>query len=384
MPLRVAAIFEIPTPYRQPIFEKIVEREDLKVDFYFLSRAQQDRYWDTNLFQELPAVFLPGKQICFKGYHTVYINFHVKKVLSKGKYDLFVLNGYAQPALFFLLRYCWKNSVPYVMVTESHLGKKRSPFLRLLKDAYVRKVYQRSKANLVMGSASKEYVISYGAPKDKIYDFPNTIDGPTYSSLIIKERDRKEQLKIEFNIQNEKVVLFVGTLNKRKGVHHLVEAFQQIIKRHPDVCLLLAGTGSMEQELRTLTNLNALEKKIIFTGFVQPKNLSKVYAVADIFVLPSIEEPFGAVICEAMAAGLPIIATRTVGAAADFVHHEENGMIVSPAKVEDLIDAMDKLLINDQKRKEMGNRSREIMQLWTHSRLEQSFLDAVIAAAGKS
>src|SRR5262249_39260260 len=116
MPLRVAALFEIPTPYRHPVFEQIAKRAEIEIDFYFLSRTQADRYWKPNFFDRLPATYLKGWQICFKGYHTIYLNRNVRSTLTRKPYDVFLLNGYAQPALWSMLRFCWSHRVPYVVM----------------------------------------------------------------------------------------------------------------------------------------------------------------------------------------------------------------------------------------------------------------------------
>jgi glycosyltransferase involved in cell wall biosynthesis len=101
-----------------------------------------------------------------------------------------------------------------------------------------------------------------------------------------------------------------------------------------------------------------LEEKVIFHGVVGLKDLEKFYSEADIFVLPSLYEPFGIVFAEAMSFGLPIIATR-VGGIPELVEDGENGFLVPPKDVNSLADAIDKLVSDAELREKFGRRSYE-------------------------
>lgn len=373
MPIRVAAVFEIPTPYRQPVFERLSRNPAIEIDFYFLSRTQADRHWDDASIGKLPATYLPGRQICIRGYHTFHINCGVDALFSKKPYDVVVIGGYSQPAFWKLLRHCWRKQRPYVMVTESHLKKRRNRLLKFLKNPFVRRVYRRSSANLVMGKAATEYVTYYGAQTEKIFPFPNLIDGPSYSTAVAQERQR-------LGAKTGPTILFVGALNRRKGVDLLLEAFISIEMKHPKAELLLVGTGVLEPTLRSMVRVMKLEDRVHFKGFIQPTDLPKIYAQGDLFVLPSLEEPYGAVLGEAMAAGLPVIASHAVGAAEDLVGHGENGLLVEPGNLSELSASLDRLLSDPEGCARMSRESERRMKVWGHERLEASFIQAIEAA----
>ncbi len=373
---RVAVITEIPTPYRQPVFDLLKLSKEIDVHFFFLNESQKDRYWKLSVKDHHSTTVLKGWQICVEGYHTIHLNFGVSNALIKPGFDLFVIGGYAQPALWRVLWHCWKTHTPYMMITESHLGKRRSGLVRALKSHFVRKVYSRSCANLVMGAQAKEYVSQYGASPSNIFMFPNTIDGPSYSKQVDSERQNMVVLKQEWGVSEGKVILFVGALHRRKGVDLLIESFASLRQNLRDVSLVVVGRGQLEYELKERVRKLNLEKAVVFAGFVQPEDLPKVYACADLFVLPSLEEPFGAVVCEAMAAGLPIIVSDAVGAAKDFVKPNENGMIVPQGSLSSLTSALLELLKDQTKMRGMGQRSKEIMKEWTHLRLAKSLVDS--------
>ena len=368
---------EIPTPYRHPVFQRVASSTDRVVDFFYLSDSQRDRFWNADHFKGLSFKTLPGYQLCIQGHHTFHFNCHVSDLLMKPEYDAYVLGGYAQPALLKLLRHCWKKNKPYTMMTESHLGKPRRSWLVQAKQAYLERVYGRSTANLVASSAAKNYVLHYGAPAKSTCLFPNSIDGPEYGEIVLSQKSKALERRKALGIEQKTVVLFVGTLMMRKGVDLLFEAYFDVCKDRTDTALVLLGAGSMQDWAKNFAKRKGIEKQVFFEGFVQPEDLPRYYAMSDIFVLPSRQEPFGAVVCEAAAAGLPLVVSDAVGAASDFVHDEKNGFQFVNESQEMLARKLGRLILDSNLRKEMGKQSRAVMTEWTHERLAHSFNNAV-------
>jgi glycogen(starch) synthase len=145
-------------------------------------------------------------------------------------------------------------------------------------------------------------------------------------------------------------------LLERKGIHHLLEA---LAKPQPlNVKLIIAGTGSFEPELRALAVELGLSDRVEFLGFVRRDQLPDVYRMGDMFVLPSQTESFGLVFAEAMACGLPIIATR-VGGIPDLVRDGTDGLLTDPADVPALRSSIETLLGDAELRRQFGRSARE-------------------------
>lgn len=130
----------------------------------------------------------------------------------------------------------------------------------------------------------------------------------------------KANLKLKYNIENYKVVLFVGRLSEKKGVHTLLNAMKIIMNSHSRVALVIVGSkwfgaNKIDDYTKSLIALSKeLTGPIIFTGFLPPSEVYAHYNLADIFVCPSQwEEPLARVHYEAMAAGIPIITTNRGG-----------------------------------------------------------------------
>ncbi len=117
-------------------------------------------------------------------------------------------------------------------------------------------------------------------------------------------------------------LLYVGRLVEDKNLRRLIQAVRGL-----DAQLEVCGTGPLEEELR------GLAENVHFRGYVAPEDLPARFAAADALVLPSLYEPFGVAVREAAAAGLPIVCSRTAGAAGDFAVEGRNAVLVDPLDV---------------------------------------------------
>ena len=158
-------------------------------------------------------------------------------------------------------------------------------------------------------------------------------------------------------------VLFSGQLIHRKGVDVLVEAFVRAANAVPSMRLQLMGNGPDRAELEGKIP-PMLRDRVSFLGHKDPTDLPGVFAQADIFVLPSRHDGWGVVINEALAAGLPIVASNAVGAARDLVVDGENGFVVERGSVEELADALTRLGNSAEMRASFSRASSERAAQW--------------------
>jgi len=153
--------------------------------------------------------------------------------------------------------------------------------------------------------------------------------------------------------------IYVGRLWEGKGLSFLLEAFSTLQRRtSEETSLLLVGDGPQGASLRAYCDRNGV-KNVVFSGFHEGDMLSRLYGSADIFVFPTLGDPFGLVVLEAMACGLPIISTSTSGEIGDRVKQSVNGFIVAPGSTEQLLDRMTLLTRDAKLRESMGKASAE-------------------------
>lgn len=196
-----------------------------------------------------------------------------------------------------------------------------------------------------------------GIKADKIVSIPNGVNTIQFSAA--EERVKKE-LREELSIANEEIVLlFVGAINKRKGVYDLLEALSFLDFHVPFRCVLCGPVLEDIDFEKKIENLNRERNVTIdFRGKVQ--NVIEYMQAADIFILPSYSEGLPNVLLEAGATGLPLIATD-IGGSRDLVS-KKNGILVTLGSSKEIKEAIDILITDNDKRKKMGIESRKLIE----------------------
>jgi glycogen(starch) synthase len=165
----------------------------------------------------------------------------------------------------------------------------------------------------------KELQRVFQAPLDKLRVVPNGVDLKRY------QQAGQELSRAAFAAPNERIVLFVGRLVQEKGVHLLIDAVPKILHYYPNAKFVIAGRGPAEDYLRNKAVDLGIANRIYFTGYIDDRTRDFLYREANVAVFPSIYEPFGMVVLEAMAAMTPVV-VADVGGLSEIVVHERNGL----------------------------------------------------------
>jgi glycosyltransferase involved in cell wall biosynthesis len=161
--------------------------------------------------------------------------------------------------------------------------------------------------------------------------------------------------------RGDRAVLFVGRLSAPKGIHDLFDAVPQVLARHPEAKFVLVGVAesdALEPVIRAEVERRGIAPRVTFLGALAGAQKAAAFVSAQMVVLPSWTEGFPLVIPEAMAAGLPVIATA-VGAIPDFVQDGEDGFLVAPRDPRALADRICRLLEDEGLRRRISERVRE-------------------------
>lgn len=189
----------------------------------------------------------------------------------------------------------------------------------------------------------------------KHYTVYNAIDTKAIAQVI--NTSDKTKIKREMNIEGRPVIGIVGRLAEQKGHSILLDAMLQIVKEIPDVMLIVTGDGPARQRLIEKTASLQLDKNILWFG-AQPQNkVFELYAIMDVFVMPSLYEGFGLTAAEAMAAGLPVVGTKIEGLS-EVVEVGVTGVLVPAGDSDALSEAILKFLKNPEKAKTYGKNGR--------------------------
>jgi glycosyltransferase involved in cell wall biosynthesis len=194
----------------------------------------------------------------------------------------------------------------------------------------------------------KEGLLNDGFNQARITRIPNFIDQNLFHP---SGKESGDQIRKKLDFTDGKIVTFSGRLVERKGVSVLLEAWRKLIQDRKDVLLVILGSGPLEKKLKNQSRLLGIEENVRFCGFIN--NIGNYLAATDIFVFPSFQEGFPNSVLEAMACGLPVITTR-IGGVMDMIKNEENGLLVEPGNVNQLADALKKLISDTEHASALG------------------------------
>ena len=170
-------------------------------------------------------------------------------------------------------------------------------------------------ADLVMTNSrmmERQLWEKYGAGRQKTRVVYNAVDACRFQC------DRALE-KAGFGMAG-KIVLFHGRLSIQKGPDFFLMAAKKVLEKEPDTTFVVSGKGDFLERLVKLAIDLGIEDRVVFTGYLPDEKLPLLYAASDVYVLPSVSEPFGITVLEAMAAGTPVIVSKTTGAS-EIVRH---------------------------------------------------------------
>ena len=180
----------------------------------------------------------------------------------------------------------------------------------------------------------------FGLPFEKINVVPNGVNLNNFNNIY-----RDYDFRRRFAMDNEKIILFMGRLVYEKGIQHLISAMPKILENYHDVKLVIAGKGGMLDELRGQVDYLGISQKVYFSGYLNSKDVQKMYRCADVSVFPSTYEPFGIVALEAMLAGVPVVVSD-IGGLNEIVEHGVTGMKSYAGNPNSLADSILALLFD--------------------------------------
>ena len=196
----------------------------------------------------------------------------------------------------------------------------REPNQKYINDTEWMLTYEANEVIVNSNYMKSEVQRLFGLPFEKINVVPNGVNLNKFTGM-----DRDYSFRRKYAMDNEKIILFIGRLVYEKGVQNLIAAMPKVLDSYHDAKLVIAGKGGMIDELKAQVNAMGISNKVYFTGYLNSKQVVKMYKCADVAVFPSTYEPFGIVALEAMLAGVPTVVSD-VGGLNEIIEHGVNGM----------------------------------------------------------
>lgn len=353
MTLRLAIVPPAPAAYREPLFEALAARADLELRVIYQSRAPASWEGAPGFFpteHRYPAVHLRARQRPRPGRSPVVWPVGLEAALADADPDCVIAVEYGAASLR-TLAWCRRRGRAYVVLSDCtpEINGLLSPGqLRLH-----RTIARHADGMIVVSSAGRARLLAFGVAPERITLAPQAGDlEPIRAAAAVVRSAGGPPAPPPL------VVLAAGRLVPDKNFAALIEATARVDPSGTGIRLEIAGAGFLEGELRALAASLGVELRLL--GAVEPAAMAALYAHADVFALPSTFEPFGVVVREAVAAGLPILCSRRAGAAGDVAVAGHNALLVDPDRVESIAEALAQLLDDLPLRAAMAAESRAI------------------------
>jgi len=350
--MRIALLTEIPAPFRIPLFNALAARPDVDLRVLYLAandpRRNYPRYDRETAF---PFEILPGRDLSARG-RWIVANAGVFLRLRRLRPDVVLVGGWNQPAFWEAAAWARAARRPLVVWVESTARDERSGAAPL---ELAKRLMLRTAAGFVVpGRAAADYLVSLGAPSDRIAIAPNAVDLTVFEEGVARERGRRDELRAELGLEGC-TFLCVSRLSPEKGVDVLVRAFDGVPGE-----LVLVGDGPDRRRVADLAG-----DRVRLLGRIERDELLGWYAAADAYVMPSRSETWGMAMQEAAAAGLPLIASEAPGAGHDLIEPGVNGFRVPVEDVEALRGALERVAADADWREAASRRTRELAAGYT-------------------
>lgn len=376
---RLVVLTEIIAPYRIPVFNALERRAELDLHVIFLAETdeavRQWRVYKNEIgfsYQVLPSWRWHA------GKYGLLLNRGLWSALNKSRPEVIICGGYNYAASWEALLWARRNRVAFVLWSESNSRDTRKDWtwLESMKAFFLR----RCDGFVVPGKSAFEYLRSLGCLENRISTAPNAVDNGLFATLAKEARAHGTEVRQKLELPS-RFILFVGRLVPEKGVFDLLEAYARLEgSLRSEVGLVFAGDGIAREEL-VQQSKGISPGFICFPGFAQRENLAGLYALAETLVLPTHSDPWGLVVNEAMACGVPIIVSTVAGCSADLVEDGWNGYVLPPRDSEKLSVAIGSLLRQAELRERMSALSLERIRNYSPEACADGLAAAAISAS---
>ena len=340
---RLAFIVNEPAPYRTHLLRRIVrELPETTLHTLYTSPAGQTSVdWSISEDSEVKSVyFSSAPPLHHQTVRAANSLFHeIVHYLEDHRIDIIFLHGYADLTRLRLIHWAHSAGIPLWIRGDSNIfDDADKPMWKLaLKRKALTAVGRRCDGFMAMGTAGRAFFRQYCATPHRTLTCPVE---PDYELWQAPPAEATAAVSSNLGLApSRKRMLFCGRLVAVKRPKMLLDAFAALADQRPEWDLVIAGSGPLESALRARVPRH-LESRVFWAGFLQSTELAALYGLCHLLAHPAVKEPWGLIINEAVAAGLPVVTTNGVGAAIELVRPYINGLLVPPDHAPAFLEAL--------------------------------------------
>ncbi len=386
-PFKVLAVATHPVQYMAPIFRRMAQdpRLDLHVAYCSLRGAEAgfdpdfrtQVQWDVPLLDGYSWTEVPNRgsgEETFWGLN----NPALKTLIRDGNFDAVLCYvGYVRASFWIALRAARRSNAAFLFGMDAHsLAPRDSKLWKVwFKKIFWPYLFRQADQMFVPSTRARAMVMGLGIASERVTLAPLTVDNDWWKSQ--SARVDRAAVRAQWGAAPEQpVILFCAKLQPWKRPMDLLQAFAQSTLE-PKPLLIFAGDGPQRADLETEAVKLGVTQRVRFLGFVNQSQLPAVYTSADLMVLPSLYEPFGVVVNEAMCCGSAVIVSDHVGADRDLVAPVRPDFIFPAGDTAALTQALRSALADIEQLRETGRRAFDYVESLSPNKGVDGILEAV-------
>lgn len=347
--MKICALTVMPSPYMKDFFGAMHADPEFDLHVLYQELAAPDTHWNRLALPDY-AQLLPGRWIPFLG-GRLHWNPSVVCEMEHSDAELYIVQGYAGFTSQKAMKWLNRTGRPWIFWGELPGMTRRGRLATKLRERAMQPLRQ-SRGIAAIGSQAVDAYRNFTGGRIPVANIPYVCETAPFQAAAKLPRKA-----------GEVTILFCGQLIERKGVRELLHAYRRAQSSFAGLRLILVGTGPLEESL--IAGLSPDERDTIeFTGFQPIDRLPAQFARADLFVLPSHHDGWGVVMNQALAAGLPLVASDRVGAT-DLIRPGWNGETFKAGDAAALAGILTKLTTDEKRRNEYAYNSTSLAAEWT-------------------
>lgn len=389
--MKLAVVTSHPIQYQAPIWRELHHAQALELEVFFASLQGGETYfdpgfgrmvkWDVPLLDGYPWRQARNLPLDFVNWRFKYCVPGMESLLRTGGFTHLLLVGKEYAYYHQALHAAKRLGLKVLYRAESHPAKSNALVLRLAK--WTRRSWYRSiDAFLCVGRYQYAEYAAYGVAASRMFFAPYCVDQEHFAAQRRRLTPERDAIRKGYGFAPDTVVIgYTGKLYDRKNPLELLRAFESLPDDGRQYGLLMAGDGPQRSECERLAS-GVKRGPVVFTGFLNQTELGRAYVAMDIFVMPSLWETWGLAVNEAMAFGLPVIATSAVNAAQDLIVDGETGYRYAAGDTGGLAQSIARISALPDRGRAMGAAGSQRVAPYSVARAAAGVMEAVRATAG--
>ncbi len=354
----VLIITNIPNPYRIPLFNELnkqLENKGLHLKVLFGALGYERRKWIVNMDEcEFDFKVLPSKTIRYSDNEKISFTYAgLYRILSQESPIVTITNAFSIATTKLWLR-SWFKKTPYIIWSGAFENNYEPD--SLLRKLLRMMLVKRATGFIAYGTKAKDYLVSLGADENKVEIGINTVD----TNFYLKQTKKLENYIKRNN--GSQHLLYVGYLSKRKNILNLLISIRKLSQLRSDFVLDIVGDGNDKERLKKYVLDNHMAEFVKFHGFKGKEFISKFMTESDCFLFQTDFDPWGLVLVEAMAVGLPCISSINAGATYDLITEGTTGFVMDFSDTDNVIDKIIWILNNPRLSRKIGQNARHFIE----------------------